>query len=201
MLSLFFSLVLSSIIPTPSRYPGLTWGVSDPDVGVEVFIDPLCPDCMAIWPTIQQTLKRYSSKAFKVTAHLLPLPYHTWAFLITRSILAVKRIDIELAKKFIDNLYSGDLNMFQNNVLYDVSEENVLKIVANYVQEKLNVDNSKFLNLYNQVGVASEARIEFKFAAAHGICSTPTVYVNGVETELGSEVKTDKWFDFLDPLF
>lgn len=196
-----FASALSSLVPTPRRYPGLQWGAAVPSVSVELFVDPLCPDCQAIWPNVALCLNRYATKLFGVTVHMLPLPYHTWSFLITRSIMAVKAIDEEIAKRFIDALYAGDIDMFQNDAMKKNSEETVLKIVAQYVAEKFGVSNSDFLEMYSKADTSMDARIEFKFAAVHSVCGTPTVYVNGVETEIGAETEIEKWFELLDPLF
>ncbi|KAH0786468.1 DSBA-like thioredoxin domain containing protein [Histomonas meleagridis] len=198
MFFLFAPAVLS-LMPVPKRYPGLRWGTNNPIITVELFADPLCPDCQAIWPRIQYILNTYSQQ-INVIVHMLPLPYHTWAFVITRSILACNSLNEGTGNKFLELLYAGDIDQFQNDPMKGFGERDVLELVSKYVQEKLLINTQTFLTEYNKADISMAARIEFKFAASHSVSGTPTVYVNGVETELNAEQTQEEWDNYFKAL-
>lgn len=184
----------SATMPIPNRYPGIVYGVDDPLVHLEVYVDPLCPICSMLWPVFQQIIETYPTN-LRATVHFLPLPYHTWSYLITRSIVAVQQISLDKAKTFITNIYNGDQDQFD---LPSKCENDVLKLVAQYVENTLSIPQSEFLKQYDNSD--SLARIEFKFAASNRVNGTPICFLNGVESDLGAGTPFSTWKSVIDQL-
>ena len=126
---------------------------------------------------------------------ILPLPYHTYSYLITRSIVAVQQISADKAKKFLDNIYNGDQDQFD---LPDKCENDVVKLVASYVERTLSIPQADFLQKYEDSD--SLARIEFKFAASQRVNGTPICFLNGVESDLGAGTPFSTWKSVIDEL-
>lgn len=194
MILALISFAYAASMPIPSRYPGLAYGVDSPLVHLEVYADPLCPICSILWPVLQQIIGAYPSN-LRVTVHFLPLPYHTYSYLITRSIVAVQQISADKAKKFLDNIYNGDQDQFD---LPDKCENDVVKLVASYVERTLSIPQADFLQKYEDSD--SLARIEFKFAASQRVNGTPICFLNGVESDLGAGTPFSTWKSVIDEL-
>lgn len=194
MIFALFSFAYAASMPIPNRYPGIVYGVDDPLVHLEVYADPLCPVCSIFWPILQQIVDAYPSN-LRVTVHFLPLPYHTWSYLITRSIVAVQQISLDKAKTFLTNIYNGDQDQFD---LPTKCENDVVKLVASYVEKTLSISQSDFLEQYDKCD--SLARIEFKFAASHRVNGTPVCFLNGVESDLGAGTPISTWKSVIDQL-
>lgn len=199
MLGVLFAAAASVLMPVPKRYPGLVFGLDNPNISLEIFIDPLCPVCAMIWPNAEGIVQKFPTQ-LGIKIHFLPLPYHTWSFVITRSILAVKALSVEKAQQFIRNLLNGDQDQFSNSAMIDTSEKEVLADVAGYLTSKLGISAADFLAKYNSGDVSSDARIDFKFSATHAVSGTPVVYVNGVESELSAGQPLDEWVKFINQL-
>jgi hypothetical protein len=113
-----------------------------------------------------------------VRLHFLPLPYHTWSFVVNRGIVALKNIDYTKAQQLIDQLYNGGQNQFENDVLSKTGEDDVLQLLAKYVSSTDGVDSNTFINKYQDSTISSDTRIEFKNSASHAVAGTPTFFVN-----------------------
>ena len=197
MLFVLASFAFSALMPIPNRYPGLKYGTDSPTLEMEVYADPLCPICAMFWPTVEQIVQDYGN-VLRLTVHFLPLPYHTWSFVVSRSLVAVEGIDTDKAKEFLKKLYDGDQNLFDNSAMSSKGQTEVVNYAADYVQKNLGISQSEFIPKYNNAD--EDTRIEFKFAASHGVNGTPIVYVNGVETDLGAGTPYSTWKSFLDGL-
>lgn len=192
-----FSAICAAAIP--KRYPALSWGVSAPKVLVELYADPLCPDCADIWPKLQQLLKLYPTQ-LTLSVHFIPLPYHTWCNYMVRVIKTVQDISEDKARQFVDRLYNGDQDLFSNTALQDVSEINIPNTMLTYVSKTFSIDLQELTNHYSKAEVKSAASMEYNFGALHGITGTPTIFINGVATEIGPETTIDEWKAVIDPL-
>lgn len=199
MLFLFTSCALGVLIPIPKRYPGIQFGPSDAAIRMELYVDPLCPVCAMIWPTIQTVLEKYPTQ-LNCDVHFLPLPYHTWAYLITRSIIAVNMTSNEEAKTMISNILLGDQDKFGNSVMADTTQNQAVTMVAEYVATTTKVTQDEFLANYKNSESDSNARIEFKFCASQRVSGTPVVFLNGIESDLGANTPISTWTSVLDEL-
>jgi predicted DsbA family dithiol-disulfide isomerase len=186
-------------MPIPKRYPGLRFGPDNAFIRLELFADPLCSDCAVIWPSIQAILSRYPTQ-LSLNVHFLPLPYHTWAYVITRSILAVSLTSAAKAQQFLINLFTGDYDKFSNSSFANESQNSVLSIIAAYILETLGIPTADFTTNYNLPSTDEAGRIEFKFSAGRGVNGTPVVYINGMETTLNEATPLSQWNQIIDEL-
>jgi hypothetical protein len=186
-------------MPIPKRYPGLRFGPENAIIRLELFSDPLCPVCAAEWPTIQAVLNHYPTQ-LNLDVHFLPLPYHTWAYVITRSILAVNISSTTKAQQFLSNLYAGDQDRFSNDAFSSQSQSSAVPIIATYVLQTLGIPTAEFSANYYLGSTDDAGRIEFKFSAGHGVNGTPVVYLNGVETDLSADTPLSEWYKVIDGL-
>jgi hypothetical protein len=182
----------------PKRYPGFLWGSDDAQVNIELFCDPLCPDCRDTWPALLTILGRYPTQV-NARVQLLDLPYHTWSYYAIRAIYALN--STEIAKRVIDALYSdGDLDKFSNTALLRVPEAQIAEQFANYVTQKFHVDKTRFLANFANTAIVSDAAGTFGWAASHMIDETPTVKINGALTALGPSSTILDWINIIKGL-
>lgn len=199
MIGFLLGLGLCGQCPIPPRSTGLLWGNKSALVSIEMFGDPLCPVCMDIWPQVSQVIEYYQNKiSFRL--HLLPLPYHTWAFVITRVADAIKSIDEEKAKSMLDALYKGDQDLFSNSKLADKGETENVQTIIRWAAEKLEMDEAAIQEAYKKVDINMAARIQYKYAGVHRVAGTPTIFVNGVDAPLYSDTPFEEWKSYIDNL-
>ena len=165
-------------MPVPKRYPGISFPINEGLVKLELFADPLCPNCLTIWPTMKYLMGNFSTQ-LQVIVHLVPLPYHTWSFIITQTLMAVNSINNSLAQAMINDLYNGSQDLFSNSATATLSESQVLEKALQYASTTFSIDYDKLKEEYNNQNM--NARIEFKFAAEHEVSGTPTLFLNGVD--------------------
>jgi protein-disulfide isomerase len=196
---LLASLSSAILMPIPRRYPGILWGPPNAVIKIELFADPLCPDCATIWPKITAVLNHYPTQV-NVDVHFLPLPYHTWAFVVTRGILAANISSPDKARQMLANLYAGDQSQFSNTALQGKGQDAVLTTLASYVQSKLAISASEFTANYNRDSTDTLGRVEFKYSASRGNNGTPVVYVNAVESSIDESTPLATWYAIIDGL-
>jgi hypothetical protein len=131
--------------------------------------------------------------------HLLPLPYHTWSFVVSRGIVALRNIDCSKAQILLDQLYNGDQSLFGNQVLAKTGEDDVLQKLVQYVSDTLKVDVNTFISKYQDSDISNDARIEFKNSASHAVAATPTFFVNGTPTDIDG-YSFAQWKQLIDSL-
>ena len=198
MLFFFFATVLS-LVPLPSKYSGVYFNKTNGVILFEIYVDPLCPDCLDIWPTIHKLMMIYPTQ-LQFVAHLLPLPYHTYSLEMSQLILAIDTIDNLKAQKIFDYLYlKGDQDKFENDKLYNTTKADVIELMLNYASSTFDIDYDTLKEQYNNC--ASLARSAFSFAGAKGVSGTPTIYLNGVETELDPDSPFSDFTQEIDSLF
>ena len=196
---LHFAAIAFSAYPIPNRPTGIIWGTSNPLIVIDLFGDPLCPDCLAAWPTISQVLVKYATNV-QIRYHMLPLPYHTWAFVVTRMILAVKSVSEFQARSLVSCLYSGDQSKFQNGDMELKGEKEAIQYIADWASYKAGIDKTTLLAKYALTDISLAARIEFKYAGFHNVAGTPTFFINGVQAPLGAESTVADWQAIIDPM-
>jgi predicted DsbA family dithiol-disulfide isomerase len=195
---MFTLLFVVPALSVPKRYPGFIWGPDNAQVAIEVFCDPLCPDCRDTWPTLQIVLGRYPTQ---INARVEPvnLPYHTWSYYSVISLYALNSTDV--AKRMIDALYSAnDQAKFSNDALAAVPEADIPGVFADYVAGKFGVDRAAFIANFNDAGIRAAAASTFGWAAEHGVDGTPTITFNGALTDLGPDSTVSDWTAIIDAL-
>lgn len=194
-----FSLLLGVALSAPKRYPGFLWGPEDASVNIEAYVDPLCPDCLAIWPSLMAVVSKYPTQ-INLRVHMVNLPYHTWSYYTVWAVYVLNSIDSQKAKEMIDALFTGDQNMFSNSALKDVAQSDIPATFANYASKKYSVDYQTFLDGFSNTDVSRLASQTFGFGAQKGIDGTPTIFINGVATDMDSETPISTWTQVIDEL-
>ena len=193
--------IASPRMPIPSRYPAIPRGNQDAKIHIEVFVDLLCPDCLATWPNVIKVLNDYPNDV-RVSTHLNSLPYHTWAFALTRALFALDSIsdDHTPINNIIDAMYiDGDQNQFTNEALGDKNQSIVLDQIFTYIKEKAQLESiDPLIAAYQDVNINLKTRIAFKYSMEQFASATPTVFVNGVQTELNEDSSYDDWKAVID---
>ena len=195
-LSYLFASALSGA-PVPNRPTGVVWNGDVNDIILEMYGDPLCPDCLMVWNTTLSVVEHYKEH-LQLRLHLLPLPYHTWSFIVTKSIMAVKSISEAKAQDYVNALYNGGQDQFENEPLSGTGQEQVIEKVLDYAASVTSIDKTELQNAYSSNEM--NARIEFKYACVHSVAGTPTFFVNGVEVELGGDATLEDFEAIIDPL-
>jgi hypothetical protein len=158
---------------------------------VDLFIDLACSDCMNEWPLLTEVYETYGSD-FKFSYHLFPLPYHQFAFLLSKSatIIDTYGTDPSAVFRFFDTVYvPSNQALIYNSATSSLSYNDVQSIVGSWVANCSDVS----LDVYNTAMLSDEdsemnTRYMWKSIADRGgVFGTPTfavndVYVNDVET-------------------
>ena len=196
MLSFFVFQALSC--PIPSRPPGIVYNPDAKDIIVEMYADPLCSDCLDSWSAVSAAITKYKDNA-RFIIHLLPLPYHTWTFMVSKVIMAAKSINTSYAPILLNCLYAdGNQSMFLGSEVKSVTAGDMQKKALKWAAEKLGITVNDLTKAFGTQEM--NTRIEFKYSAVHNIDGTPTFYINGVASDLSSDSTIDDWSNVIDPL-
>ena len=195
----FLATFCLSLIPVPKRTTGIKFGPSSAQISFEVFTDITCPDCAADYNNIQLLMAEYPTQ-INFIFHFFEIPAHTWSFLLTRSIYACYKESENNAKKILDGLFGKyEQAQFYPKALSDVGEEKVLELAKQYVISKTGIDQKTFEMNYDDLDVIQQARIDFKYSFIHNLNGIPTIYANGVKTDLGTSSLQD-WKNLINSL-
>lgn len=184
-------------MPPLKRPPGLLYGDAAAPIKMALFVDPLCPDCLTEWNTLEEAMK--ARPEFNITVHMLALPYHTWAYVISQVVLAVKAIDAEKAKHLLVRILV-DQAKFWNEPMSDKTQNEVTREVIEYAAEQTQLAVEEITERFNSREVIVATRMEFKYCAQMGISATPTVFINGVRTAITEDVKAEQVIEVIQSL-
>jgi protein-disulfide isomerase len=160
----------SAQVPIPSRPDGYgVGGPADAHVVVEMFLDLLCPDCKAAWPTVLQVIQYYGTRIhFRI--HTFPLPYHTNAFVVNQGAHVVANA----TSRNIDAIYKYATQVFQNQQIWyndatkSMTMPQVVDSLAAFVDKTGIVAKDKFLAGIASDDINDETRISWKYACSRG---------------------------------
>ena len=195
MFSLFLSQALT--MPLPPRYPGIAFNKTDGLVLYELFCCPLCPDCRTFWPKAEQIMNTFGNN-IQFIYHFVPLPFHTWAFSVVKTILAVNSINNQAAQTLIHWFYSEDQDNFSNQKLQNNTASQVKTTLLQYASSKTGISYEKLNSIFDDF--EDQARLEFKFACEHSISGTPTSVLNGVPKSYDPETDVQTIIDYIKTL-
>lgn len=196
----FLAFFCSSLIPIPKRPTGIQFGPSSAPITFEIFTDITCPDCAADYKNIQLILAEYPTQV-NFIFHFFEIPAHTWSYLLTRSIYACYKESEDYAKKILDGLFGKyEQAKFYPKALSNVGEEKVFELAKEYVISKTGIDKTTFELNYDDPDVIKQARIDFKYSFIRNLNSVPTIYVNGVKSDLGVSSSLQDWKDLINSL-
>lgn len=190
----------SAGIPIPKGYSGIHWGPESAPINIELFTDIICPDCATEWPITMKVLEKYSTQV-NLQVHLFELPFHTWAYVISRLCYAMDSIDHKLGQAVINGLLGDhDQDQFGTTAMQNTPEKDVTKKALAYAVEKYGVDATTLQKAFDSTEVIMRTRIDYKYTYIKNIPGTPTVYINGIQTDLTENSSFDDWCRIIDKL-
>jgi protein-disulfide isomerase len=186
-------------MPIPKRVLGLPWGPPDAPIVVDVYTDPLCPDCTEAHRAIHAVKERYPT-AVRFNFFLLALPYHTWAYRLTQAILTVKSFDPTKARVLFFKILNEDQGKFTNSALSGLTEPQVIDLIVRYASDNSGIPVDAVAERFKDRATERAARLEFKNAGNNGVTGTPTVFINGSITVIDNATTVDDWVSVIDSL-
>ncbi|CAN0120982.1 unnamed protein product, partial [Phaeothamnion confervicola] len=181
-------------------------------VSVDLFLDIGCSDCAESWHTLSKVMESYGADG-KVSfqLHLLPLPYHRWAFLAAKAAQAVKRLgnpsgasDDIAVLRFLALAFAEQRRIL-NDVTEDLLVRDVQAILAGWAMRAADVAPDAFdaaMDVHTDTGsrIEDAARRAFKYAGLRGVYGTPWAIINGVPVPGLGDGSREDWDSVLAPL-
>eukprot|EP00128_Syssomonas_multiformis_P010911 Colp12_sorted_trinity150504_noHs@5050 len=181
-------------VPIPSRPPGLTYsGKADAPIQLDAFLDLLCPDSKAAWPTLKALATSYGNETFRLNVHLFPLPYHHNAFIATRAAFALVKSQSPKLFDYIDTVFDKQ-DQYADSTTEHKTETEIEEEIVSLAGLPANT------KLRTQYDVEMATRIAWKYACTRGVAGTPWFFVNGVAVAGESTWTVANWRTVLDPL-
>eukprot|EP00244_Chara_vulgaris_P006045 TRINITY_DN2316_c0_g1_i1.p1 TRINITY_DN2316_c0_g1~~TRINITY_DN2316_c0_g1_i1.p1 ORF type:complete len:235 (+),score=33.68 TRINITY_DN2316_c0_g1_i1:167-871(+) len=167
------------------------------DIDMDIFIDPLCPDCKAAWPTVKRLLTVYTKEELSIHIHFLPLPFHHFSYFVCQATVAAARLNDSAVFPWLQTIYRYQ-DFFSTEATFAETTESVLERLVGLAPHA-GLDKNQFNSAFNNPEVDLETRLAFKYSCSRGITGTPTFLVNGVEVGSG-DWGIKEWKELLDPL-
>ncbi|CAL5028901.1 unnamed protein product [Urochloa decumbens] len=198
-------LVCRAQIPIPARTDGFVYGGKPPTWGetvvIEAFNDPVCPDSRDAWPELKKVVEHYGSKV-SLIVHLFPLPYHHYAFIASRSIHTVNKINSSFVFPLLEKFFKCQEDYYNQPTYKKPTAVVVDEITKNLVVPVIGKTSLPAYKAgFNDSWSDQATRISFKYGCARGVTGTPYFFVNGIPLNVsGSPLEYKYWTDIIDPL-
>jgi protein-disulfide isomerase len=196
--------IMSSVMaqaPIPYRPDGYAIGPYTAPVVVDAFVDVLCPDCAAEWPTLMQLTQHYGN-SIQLLAHTFPLPYHTNGFIASQGVHVIARYTNSTAKvvSYMTNMFKSQ-SAWWNDPTRNVTINAVIASLSAWVAElNIGVSAAAFTSGINDDDINEETRVSWKYGCSRGVLGTPTFLLNGVYIPADSTWTLADWQTVIDPL-
>ncbi|KAH7523474.1 uncharacterized protein LOC107422866 [Ziziphus jujuba] len=187
----------------PAKLDGFVYGrhrVNWDAILIEAFVDPVCPDSRDAWPPLKQALEHYGSRVALVV-HLLPLPYHDYAFASSRAIHIVNNLNSSATFEILEWFFKHQ-EKFYNAQTLNLSKASVIDEIVKSVAEVVGKSYYGAVRSgFNDRNTDLKTRVSFKYSALRGVYGTPTFFLNGfVLPDAGSALDFADWKTIIDPL-
>ncbi len=161
---------VSAQVPIPSRPDGYgVGGPADAHVVIEMFLDLLCPDCKASWPTVLQVIQAYGTKIhFRI--HTFPLPYHTNAFVVSQGLHVIANVtnrNSDAIFQFATKVFENQ-QMWYNDATKSMTMVQVLDSLATFAAQTGLTTKEKFLTGMASDDINFETRVSWKYTCSRG---------------------------------
>lgn len=192
--------------PIPTAPMGVSWKNSEPmkQVNVELFLDFLCPFCKkmwnVLWNEVMPTYKDETNVDFVVQN--VVQPWHPQNTLLHEVTLAARALSERAFFACANALYAKQ-EEFSDEKLWDKSRQQIydlmVEIVAPNVAEVLcKPEDVVREELLKKLAIdAPERMLPMKLAAKYhrtnGVHVTPTVFINGLDADIGSSWTKEQW--------
>ncbi len=188
-------------IPIPRRSSGYKLSDANASIIVEMFFDLECPFSRKGWQTFLQVIAAYSAEQVHFIFQPMTLSNHRQSWDVTKAAIAVAGNNTQ---KFIDfvNYVFDHQKEFAGDAFKDKTQTDLHHLLADYVLDATEwSDKDKFIELLNSKEIYNQARIPARYAAAKGVWSTPTFFINGAEaSDLSSQTDLQEWQKAIDSL-
>jgi protein-disulfide isomerase len=170
LLAVVFAGLVSAQVPIPNRPDGYgVGGPADAHVVVEMFLDPLCPDCKATWPIALQVIQAYGTKIhFRI--HTFPLPYHTNSFVASQGLHVIANV----TNRNLDAIFQYATKIFENQATWyndatkTLTMPQVVDSLATFVAQTGLTTKEKFLAGMASDDINYETRVSWKYGCSRG---------------------------------
>jgi len=191
-------------IPIPNRYDGAYQGTPDSPLLLEVFVDLLCPDCAAVWPTLQQVMAYYNQAGAKSNIrfylHAFPLPYHHNAFYSAQGLKAVAaQVGMDNAWEYVNLMFENQAS-FWDDPTSGMTPDQVQAQMGAMVENSGIMPADLFVAGLNNDTYNMNTRIGWKYGCSRGVVGTPTFFINGIGVSADASWTFADWRSVLDPL-
>ncbi|KAJ8613978.1 hypothetical protein CTAYLR_005628 [Chrysophaeum taylorii] len=213
MLIFFFFLlaVARGAAPIPQRAGDVGWELltASAPAQIEIFGDFSCDDTAAAWQTIVKPLveRFYNTNALSLIYHVYPLPYHHNSFdagqsgrvMVDYLRLEEKNNLTSAVVKACDALFlhQTDFMSWQTpDPTENLTQAQVIHTIFADIARSAGVPRNFFLQSMGSgwnMTYFEPTRDAWKYAAARGICATPTFAANGVFDDDLSSWSLDNW--------
>jgi predicted DsbA family dithiol-disulfide isomerase len=156
-------------VPLPNTYDGFKLGSPSAPVLLEAFLDLLCPDCAAAFPTLQQVAAAYGPSRLQFILHVFPLPYHTYAFLGAQGAQVIKSVNGTDAAvfDFAAAMFNGAQQSFWNDATANMTSGQVATAYGALVAGlDVGVSAAAFAAGMADDDLNEDARISWKYACS-----------------------------------
>ncbi|KAL8142102.1 hypothetical protein V2J09_015134 [Rumex salicifolius] len=189
----------------PAKFDGFVYGKSrsqfNPDtVLIEAFFDPVCPDSRDAWPPLKQALAFYGRRV-SLTVHPFPLPYHDNAFITSRALHIVNKLNSSLTYPLLEAFFEKQLE-FYNQQTSNMTRIALMDYLISFISESVGFGYSSAIKTgFSDSKSNIETRISFKYGCSRGVIGTPVFFVNGFALpDPGDSIDFSGWRKILDPL-
>lgn len=197
-------LATANSVPIFGSYPGwVATGGNQLSIEIEIFMDFLCSDAKAAYPTVKQMLDSKLTDDLTVREAALlkvssfPLDYHLHSWQVAQ-VLPYLLDDAAISQAPRMNQYLDIGFQYQDTVLGkdDMSKEEFIPYWSKIVSDELSLDYDTMLGIYDRENdkhnTEDKTRAIWKYGSAKGVSGTPTAFVNGVKLD-SFPATVDEW--------
>jgi protein-disulfide isomerase len=171
LISILLTIAFTSAqMPIPLRPDGYgVGGPADAHVVVELFFDPLCPGCKAVWPTILQVIQAYGTR-IHVRIHTFPLPYHTNSFVASQGLHVVANV----TNRNLDTIFQYATKVLEsqqiwyNDATKTMTMPQIVDSLASFVDSAGLIPKAKFADGMASDDVNHQTRVSWEYACSRG---------------------------------
>lgn len=188
-------------IPIPQRPSGYRLGAANAPIQIEMFFDLECPFSKKGWQTILQVIEAYESQQIYLILQPMTLGNHRQSWDATKAAIAIAENNTNKFIDFVNYLFDHQAE-YANEAFKDKTQTDWHHLLADYAIDATQwSERDKFIEFFNSQKIYNQARIPARFAALHGVWSTPTFFINGAEvTDLSSQSSLQDWQKKIDSL-
>ncbi|XP_059171698.1 uncharacterized protein LOC131952831 isoform X2 [Physella acuta] len=194
-------------VALPPRPLGFVYnhGSLEAKVHLDLYIDLICPDSRAAYPTIKQVAENLGPSNLRLTVYIFPLPYHQNSFYVSKATFVVHKLS-NGTKTFdwIEKVMLDNLDLLTDGEFHNKSDADLLSMMAPWA-ESLGLDKDHFTTLVdrrNRNEFELYPRYMFKYACTRGVAGTATYFINGFANSVPkADWLLSTWMDYLNPLF